>query len=469
MSAANKDEALTCARIARDALSAAPPDTARAVRFAEKAARLYACPETTAVLLRAQAMAAEAEARAARGAGGAAGASGSGSGSGGGGGGGAPAAAAAAAAAATNGAAAGGMRHRHQQHAGTQSAGDGPARAPSGPAPTQEQVALVAAILRARTHYEVLSVPRGGAGAGGGGADDEDAIKRAYRRLALRLHPDKCRAPRAEEAFKAVSRAFSVLSDPDKRAYYDRTGHDSHAAAASAAAAEQQQRRRQQQQQGARYAGANGGGGRRGYYATDEIDPDEIFNMFFGGNPFGGGVRAHTVYRTYGAGARGGAAGARGRPPQPGAAAADAAAARAGLASLAQLLPLLLVVFLTLFSSRPEPAYVLSPGGDGGGGAGSYREGLATGRLGVPFYVRSASDFARRYPDGSRARLRVDREIEGDYYDKTHVRCQHELLSRQRLAAWGGRAARERAAAMATPFCDELASLNARLSAGGRY
>lgn len=83
--------------------------------------------------------------------------------------------------------------------------------------------------------------------------------------------------------------------------------------------------------------------------------------------------------------------------------------------------------------------------------------------------MRSASDFARRYPDGSRARLRVDREIEGDYYDKTHVRCQHELLSRQRLAAWGGRAAREKAAAMATPFCDELASLNARLSRSTRY
>ena len=127
-------------------------------------------------------------------------------------------------------------------------------------------------------------------------------------------------------------------------------------------------------------------------------------------------------------------------------------------------------MFLTLFSSRPEPAYVLAPGGDGAGGTGAYREGLATARLGVPFYVRSAAEFARKFPDGSRARLRMDRDIEGDYYDKTHVRCQHELLSRQRASAWGGRLARERAAAMPTPFCDELASLNARLSAGGgRY
>lgn len=368
-SAANKDAALACASLAREAMSASPPDAQRAARLAEKAARLYSCPETTAVLLQAQALAAEAEARAHRQA--------AGAGAGGGSSGGAAAAANGVrhrAAAAANNAAAAGRTPSTSSSAATATAA--PSGSSSQPAATQEQITLVSTILRAKTHYEVLSVPRSPP------ADDE-AIKRAYRRLALRLHPDKCRAPRAEEAFKAVSRAFSVLSDPDKRAYYDRTGHDS-AASAQAASAQ---------------------------------------------------------------------------------AAADAAAARAGIASLAQLLPLLLVVFLTLFSSRPEPAYVLSPGGDGRGGAGAYREAMVTHRLEVPFYVKSAAEFARRYPDGSRARQRVDREIEGDHYDRTHVRCQHELLQRQRLAAWGGRAARERAAAMATPFCDELAGLNARLGA----
>ena len=49
----------------------------------------------------------------------------------------------------------------------------------------------------------------------------EDAIKKAYRKLALQHHPDKGGDP---EKFKAISTAFAVLSDPEKRAAYDRYG-----------------------------------------------------------------------------------------------------------------------------------------------------------------------------------------------------------------------------------------------------
>jgi DnaJ family protein B protein 12 len=68
---------------------------------------------------------------------------------------------------------------------------------------SDEQVALVARCLRAGDDpYGVLGVARG--------AGEED-VKKAYRKLALKLHPDKCRVPHADEAFKAVSRAFSCL------------------------------------------------------------------------------------------------------------------------------------------------------------------------------------------------------------------------------------------------------------------
>ncbi len=68
-----------------------------------------------------------------------------------------------------------------------------------------------------RDYYEVLQVPRGAG---------ESEIKTAYRRLALKYHPDKNPGDAsAEERFKEASEAYDVLSDPQKREVYDRHGH----------------------------------------------------------------------------------------------------------------------------------------------------------------------------------------------------------------------------------------------------
>ncbi|MEO1403750.1 MAG: molecular chaperone DnaJ [Cyanobacteria bacterium J06635_1] len=67
----------------------------------------------------------------------------------------------------------------------------------------------------ARDYYEVLGVSR---------SADQDELKRAYRRLARKYHPDVNKDPGAEDTFKEINRAYEVLSEPEVRARYDRFG-----------------------------------------------------------------------------------------------------------------------------------------------------------------------------------------------------------------------------------------------------
>lgn len=68
-----------------------------------------------------------------------------------------------------------------------------------------------------KDYYCILGIEKG--------ASDED-IKKAYRKQALRFHPDKNKSPQAEEKFKEVAEAYEVLSDPKKREIYDQFGEE---------------------------------------------------------------------------------------------------------------------------------------------------------------------------------------------------------------------------------------------------
>lgn len=112
----------------------------------------------------------------------------------------------------------------------------------------------------------------------------EADIKKAYRKQSLLTHPDKNGHEHADEAFKMVSRAFSVLGDKEKRERYDKFGGDPDSRFSQA----QQQNpfsgfaARQQ-------AAGGGGGGMGGGMWEDEMSPEEMFQRFFGGGGFGGG------------------------------------------------------------------------------------------------------------------------------------------------------------------------------------
>lgn len=125
---------------------------------------------------------------------------------------------------------------------------------------THEQLEEVKKIKNCKDYYEILGVTKE--------ATDSD-IKKAYRKMALKFHPDKNKCPGAAEAFKAIGNAFGVLSDVEKRKQYDVYGP-----------IEEQQSRRHSHRGGRHHDYSRGG------FEAD-VSAEELFNMFFGGS-FGG-------------------------------------------------------------------------------------------------------------------------------------------------------------------------------------
>lgn len=111
--------------------------------------------------------------------------------------------------------------------------------------------------IMARDYYDILGVAK---------SASQDEIKKSYRKLAMKFHPDKNPGDKAaEDKFKEASEAYSVLSDADKRAKYDRFGH-------------------------ANFQGMGGGGGQhQGFDNVEDIFSSfsDIFGDFFGGQAGG--------------------------------------------------------------------------------------------------------------------------------------------------------------------------------------
>ena len=101
-------------------------------------------------------------------------------------------------------------------------------------------------------YYDTLGVSRNAT---------QEEIKKAYRNLAKKYHPDVCKEEGAEEKFKGINEAYSVLSDETKRRQYDQLGHENFTNASKGS-----------------YSGAGGAG-----FNADFSGFGDIFDTFFGG------------------------------------------------------------------------------------------------------------------------------------------------------------------------------------------
>lgn len=109
-----------------------------------------------------------------------------------------------------------------------------------------------------RDYYEMLGIQKGASA---------DEIKKAYRKQAIKFHPDKNPDnPKAEEQFKEIGEAFEILSNDQKRAAYDQYGHAAFA------------------------KGRGGGGGGGGFGGGGFHDPFDVFREVFGGGGGGGSI-----------------------------------------------------------------------------------------------------------------------------------------------------------------------------------
>jgi DnaJ-class molecular chaperone len=125
-------------------------------------------------------------------------------------------------------------------------------------------------------YYEILGITK---------SATADEIKKAYRKLALQYHPDRNKTKEGEEKFKEITKAYEVLSDPQKRQTYDQFGAAAFEQGGMGGA-------------GGPFGGAQGGQygpftysystGGQGFDFGGFSDPFEIFEQFFGGaSPFG--------------------------------------------------------------------------------------------------------------------------------------------------------------------------------------
>nr|XP_057917028.1 dnaJ homolog subfamily B member 12b [Doryrhamphus excisus]XP_057917029.1 dnaJ homolog subfamily B member 12b [Doryrhamphus excisus] len=290
-----------------------------------------------------------------------------------------------------------GPRHRQTQSDDT--------RTPEEKTYTADQVDAVRRIKQCKDFYEILGVPKDAA---------EDELKRSYRKLALKFHPDKNHAPGATEAFKAIGNAYGVLSNVNKRRQYDECGDER------------------------KHPSRHGPGD-----IDADISPEDLFNMFFGGGYTASSQHTYTNGRM------------RHQRPQRRERQRDG-----GLALFVQVMPILILVIVSALSQIMvnSPAYSLSFRPSAG-----YTQKRLTENLKVPYYV--GEQFPKEFNGGNLKRL--EQTVEDDYISNLRNNCWKEKQQKEgmlyRARYFGDTDLYQRAQRARTPSCAKLSEITASL------
>lgn len=271
---------------------------------------------------------------------------------------------------------------------------------------TQEQLDAVKRIKKCKDYYDILGVQKDAA---------ENDLKKAYRKLALQMHPDKNKAPGATDSFKAIGNAFAVLSDTEKRRKYDLYGPENEVATES--------------RRGQRYDYTHGFEG--------DISPEELFNMFFGG-----GFPSNHVYTTQ-----------RPRHQHQHHRTTTNVSNDGSYTLLLQLTPIILLVLLSILSSFfvSDPLFSMHQ-------TDKYSLQRKTTNLQIPYFVKR--DFRVEFKSDLR---RIERQVEEEYISSLRQNCWRERSYKENML-WRARNyadARlyEKASNLQTPSCDQLSKI----------
>ncbi|WOL10327.1 hypothetical protein Cni_G19082 [Canna indica] len=251
----------------------------------------------------------------------------------------------------------------------------------------EDHVKQIREIKMTKDYYAILGVEKN---------SSIEQIRKAYRKLSLKVHPDKNKAPGAEEAFKSVCRAFKCLSDEQSRRNYDRTGPPEEYVFDPLNNIRRGRRKTNS----------------RTDFFNEDFDSDEIFKSFgTQGDPFG----AHRAHRPRGRGRD-----SREHNAQRG----GGEEGRGGISFIAlfQILPILLIFLFACFPF-PEPQYSLQK-------TSFYLIHKVTEKHGVDYYVK-LEDFEQRFPLGSSSRDTLEHNVFKDYSGVLRRYCHIELRRRQ--------------------------------------